>query len=647
VHAGEVTGSFEMEGILRHLTSNSKEVHHLRSIYIFKIVPMLNPEGVICGNSRCSITGTDLNRRWNAPDEILHPQVFYLKNLMKKLITEKKSILAFCDLHGHTRKNSSFIYGCNKMANGGFCSWTKIRLLPRILAHKSPLFNYRECRFGVRNDKQRTARVVIWKEFGVTNSFTLESSFYGYLRANTVITFNIVDYFALGEALLSSLLEYHYLVKELEREMVVTKGWLKPSRLVELTGTPAAEILARQISKEKAGMQRKNNILAFQSTMTSKNVTGRFKYSKKQEQVANCSIVLTKYERLDLNKKRLSENSLHISTVPKYRTHIESNIKPSGEFSLVDSVEKERFKNWKEYFSREEIEDAINKEIASSDSVIGGESMSDSDSNVSDDELDKDEIQDLVFNLPPKLTDTNNLELTTQFEIVDVDKPSTASTFQNFSTMINRRGSRKGSATNSIKSLILSKQTGRFDITHAGNYNAKQLFALKTKIVSIPHKNFKQSLISPKRLSRLTVSTPRNQTDNFHTSKLLPQITKSKNEGNNSKSVTRHGEIIKNLNVSCITFDSKQKTPKKYIRHTHNINKVRRPRLLDDAELFKKAFGNTEVLEKPWEYFYKRKKHEKVGPILAELLVDGIKPIDDPSVFIPTTSLNMKNLIKD
>jgi len=34
----------------------------LRDLYVFKIVPMLNPDGVIIGNYRCSLVGDDLNR---------------------------------------------------------------------------------------------------------------------------------------------------------------------------------------------------------------------------------------------------------------------------------------------------------------------------------------------------------------------------------------------------------------------------------------------------------------------------------------------------------------------------------------------------------------------------------------------------------
>ena len=34
----------------------------LRAKFVFKIIPMLNPDGVIVGNYRCSLSGLDLNR---------------------------------------------------------------------------------------------------------------------------------------------------------------------------------------------------------------------------------------------------------------------------------------------------------------------------------------------------------------------------------------------------------------------------------------------------------------------------------------------------------------------------------------------------------------------------------------------------------
>jgi len=43
---------------------------------------MLNPDGVINGNYRCSFAGCDLNRRWRYPKQHLHPTIYYAKKLI-------------------------------------------------------------------------------------------------------------------------------------------------------------------------------------------------------------------------------------------------------------------------------------------------------------------------------------------------------------------------------------------------------------------------------------------------------------------------------------------------------------------------------------------------------------------------------------
>ena len=41
------------------------------------------------------------------------------------------------------------------------------------------IFNFADCSFAVQKAKESTARVAIWKELGITNTFTIESSFCG------------------------------------------------------------------------------------------------------------------------------------------------------------------------------------------------------------------------------------------------------------------------------------------------------------------------------------------------------------------------------------------------------------------------------------------------------------------------------------
>lgn len=52
VHPGETGASFVIEGILDFLVSDTETAIELRNKYVFKVIPMLNPDGVILGNYR-------------------------------------------------------------------------------------------------------------------------------------------------------------------------------------------------------------------------------------------------------------------------------------------------------------------------------------------------------------------------------------------------------------------------------------------------------------------------------------------------------------------------------------------------------------------------------------------------------------------
>lgn len=56
-HPGETYGSWMMDGFLKFITSNDPIAINLRKIIVFKIIPMINPDGVIIGNYRSCISG--------------------------------------------------------------------------------------------------------------------------------------------------------------------------------------------------------------------------------------------------------------------------------------------------------------------------------------------------------------------------------------------------------------------------------------------------------------------------------------------------------------------------------------------------------------------------------------------------------------
>ena len=113
VHPGESNASFIIEGTIKFLVSNEPEAKMLRDRYVFKIIPMLNPDGVIAGNYRSSLGGHDLNRQWLSPSMKISPEIFCMKDMMRKTL-ECRKIVLFVDIHGHSRCKNLFMYGCSR-----------------------------------------------------------------------------------------------------------------------------------------------------------------------------------------------------------------------------------------------------------------------------------------------------------------------------------------------------------------------------------------------------------------------------------------------------------------------------------------------------------------------------------------------------
>ncbi|XP_072260180.1 cytosolic carboxypeptidase 1 isoform X2 [Pyxicephalus adspersus] len=189
VHPGETNASWVMKGTLEFLMGNSVTAQNLRESYIFKIVPMLNPDGVINGNHRCSLSGEDLNRQWQNPNLDLHPTIYHTKGLLQYLASIKRVPLVYCDYHGHSRKKNVFMYGCSiketvwhTNASAASCDMMEecgYRTLPKVLSQIAPAFCMNSCSFVVEKSKESTARVVVWRELGVQRSYTMESTLCG------------------------------------------------------------------------------------------------------------------------------------------------------------------------------------------------------------------------------------------------------------------------------------------------------------------------------------------------------------------------------------------------------------------------------------------------------------------------------------
>ena len=134
---------------------------------------MANPDGVIHGNSRCNISGLDLNRNWQ--EELLReltPETFGLRKYLWKL---KKSpgIHMLIDLHGHSKKYPILYFRMNSFF---FCSRPEIGslgyLFPFLASKIESIFDFSSCTFNTTPDKLNTLRCQL-SQSGMPNCYTL------------------------------------------------------------------------------------------------------------------------------------------------------------------------------------------------------------------------------------------------------------------------------------------------------------------------------------------------------------------------------------------------------------------------------------------------------------------------------------------
>ncbi|CAH1104048.1 unnamed protein product [Psylliodes chrysocephalus] len=207
VHPGETPSSWIMKGILDFLSSDTGPAKELRNKFIFKIVPMLNPDGVIVGNNRCSLSAKDLNRQYRTVIRDAYPSIWYTKLMIRRLL-EECGVAMYCDLHAHSRKHNIFIYGCE--SRRGSDRRLHEQVFPLML-HKNAAdkFSFESCKFKVQKNKEGTGRVVMWM-MGIANSYTLETSLAGSTLGHRSYThFTIQDYEQMGKTFCQTLLDFY------------------------------------------------------------------------------------------------------------------------------------------------------------------------------------------------------------------------------------------------------------------------------------------------------------------------------------------------------------------------------------------------------------------------------------------------------
>ncbi|CAK72384.1 unnamed protein product (macronuclear) [Paramecium tetraurelia] len=206
IHPSETCSSFMMQGVIQFLLSESFMASYLRKKqtfliilkYRFKIIPMLNPDGVIVGNFRNGLSGVDLNRQFLETDLTLLPEVKALKNLIED---NSPQLIAYLDFHGHLVRKNIFLYGPSSNSIN-----YDSKIFPLILQQRLESFRYKSCEFGIPKFKMGTARAFA-NCFIDTLCYTIEASFCGYQKGKS-LKFISKDWIQAGQCIGETLFLY-------------------------------------------------------------------------------------------------------------------------------------------------------------------------------------------------------------------------------------------------------------------------------------------------------------------------------------------------------------------------------------------------------------------------------------------------------
>lgn len=175
IHPGEANSSYAMEGLLRTIFAKNECGEQMRK-YSWLIIPMMNPDGVICGFYRPSLSCDDMNRVWRNPEPHNHIIAYNILNLLT-VIQKTYPIPFFLDFHGHTAACNSFVYGFMNDNNPNL--YKSERIFPLLMTKHSQLFSNEMCSYLKQEDYEGTMRVVLRRKFLILFSYTLEMSFGG------------------------------------------------------------------------------------------------------------------------------------------------------------------------------------------------------------------------------------------------------------------------------------------------------------------------------------------------------------------------------------------------------------------------------------------------------------------------------------
>ena len=225
VHPGETPGTHMMNGIIKFLTDEFDEkAEILRNNFIFKLIPMINVDGVSNGYYRLDTNGYNLNRCYLQPEYKLDPEIYAVKKLFL-VYNSLYKIRYYFDLHADMNVKGVYTFG---NAIEKFEKHIENVLFGFIFHLSCSHVNWNHCIYSEKsmktkskndnNSKEATSRVQFYKRTGLIHTYTLESSYFkgDFDNDNNIIEdcklYVISDFEKTGRDCLISILLYEELI---------------------------------------------------------------------------------------------------------------------------------------------------------------------------------------------------------------------------------------------------------------------------------------------------------------------------------------------------------------------------------------------------------------------------------------------------
>jgi hypothetical protein len=208
-HSSDTASSFIVQGLIDFLVSSHTVAKALRKNVIFRIAPVMNPDGVFLGNTRGNLLGQDLNRHWHDADQNLHPTVFAMREAITNKDDPRHQLDMILDLHSNTSFHGLFVYG---NSYDDVYRFERHIVFPKILSQNCFDFNQENTIYNRSTEKEGTSRhYYCSSSTSEANSYTIEVSVLGYMDPETdsLVTYTDELYCKIGSNMARALWDYY------------------------------------------------------------------------------------------------------------------------------------------------------------------------------------------------------------------------------------------------------------------------------------------------------------------------------------------------------------------------------------------------------------------------------------------------------